>query len=33
MRHVISNQLVRGQNRVVWELDELRSIVERATAG
>jgi hypothetical protein len=33
MRHVVSNQLARGQNHVVWELDELRSIVERATAG
>ena len=32
MRHVLSNQLRRAQNRVVWELDELRSAVERATA-
>jgi len=27
MGHVITNQLVRGQNRVVWELDQLREAI------
>jgi len=31
LRQVIANQLRRGQNRVVWELDEARSRIERAT--
>jgi hypothetical protein len=30
MRHVITNQLRRGQNRVIWELDQLRSTVEES---
>ncbi len=33
MRHVIANQLRRGQNRVIWELDQIRSTIEQATAG
>jgi hypothetical protein len=32
MRHVITNQLRRGQNHVIWELDEVRATVERALA-
>ncbi|MEX1158097.1 MAG: M28 family peptidase, partial [Thermomicrobiales bacterium] len=32
MRHVLANHLRRGQNHVVWVLDTLQTVVERATA-